>query len=182
MPCHSHFDTCVFESVDHVPAIVPITPRPTQLHSFEDMAEVTQMMMKGRSPTFRHVTRTHRVDMDWLCERIIEDHSIVLKNVRTSYQLAVSLNNGSSFSHRWKTLLQLWQIQTNVRSTPLDSRTRRGCFAITICSKDVRPMLSTNNDSPMVVDSSFEPSVYKEEVPAWGNSWRRIEEKWDQNS
>ena len=67
-----HISTLVFLSqLITFQQLFPITPRPTQLHSFEDMAEVTQMMMKGRSPTFRHVTRTHRVDLDWLCERII---------------------------------------------------------------------------------------------------------------
>ena len=145
---------------------------------FEDMAEVTQVMMHVRSPNWRHVTGVHRVDLDWLCERTIQDHSIVLKYVRTDDQLAVLLNKGALSCHRWKKQLQLWQIQTNVHSTPLDSLTRR--CAVTVCSKVVRPMSSANNDTPSNVDTYQEPTVHEEEVSAPGNLWRRIEEKFDQ--
>ena len=36
------------------------------LYVFEDNEAVIKMMIKGRSPTMRHVSRTHRVALDWL--------------------------------------------------------------------------------------------------------------------
>ena len=33
---------------------------------FEDNEAVIKMIIKGRSPTVRHVSRTHRVALDWL--------------------------------------------------------------------------------------------------------------------
>ena len=38
----------------------------------EDNEAVIKMIIKGRSPTLRHVSRTHRVDLDWLFERITD--------------------------------------------------------------------------------------------------------------
>ena len=37
---------------------------------FEDNEAVIKMIIKGRSPTMRHVSRTHRVALDWLFDRI----------------------------------------------------------------------------------------------------------------
>ena len=45
------------------------------------------MINQGRSPNLRHVTRTHRVDWDWLFERVNLDRSILIKYVRKSDQL-----------------------------------------------------------------------------------------------
>ena len=38
--------------------------------------------MKGRSPTMRHVSRTHRVALDWLFDRINLDSKIQIKYTR----------------------------------------------------------------------------------------------------
>ena len=35
------------------------------LHVFKDNEAVIKMTTKGRSPTMRHVSRTHRVALDW---------------------------------------------------------------------------------------------------------------------
>ena len=40
------------------------------LYVFEDTEAVIKMIVKGRSPTVRHVSRTHRVALDWLFDRI----------------------------------------------------------------------------------------------------------------
>ena len=64
----SHFDTCVFESIDHFPPNIPNSTHSTQLYIFEDNAAVFQMINKGRRQNLRHVTRTHRVDVDYLFE------------------------------------------------------------------------------------------------------------------
>ena len=45
-------------------------PRAKKLYVFEDNEAVIKMILKGRSPTMRHVSRTHRVALDWLFDRI----------------------------------------------------------------------------------------------------------------
>ena len=42
-----------------------------------------KMIMKGRSPTMRHVSRTHRVALDWLFDRINLDPKIQIKYIDT---------------------------------------------------------------------------------------------------
>ena len=64
IPSHSHFDNCVFESIDHAPPNFPNSSHSTQLYLFEDNAAVIQMINEGRSPNLRHVTRTHGVDLN----------------------------------------------------------------------------------------------------------------------
>ena len=40
------------------------------LYVFEDHEAVIKMIIKGRSPTMRHVSRNHRDALDWLFDRI----------------------------------------------------------------------------------------------------------------
>ena len=68
------------------------------------------MCVKGRVPTLRYVTRTHRVDLDWIIERIKTDTGISMKYVKTSEQLADMLTKASFAAPLWKTLLKLHQI------------------------------------------------------------------------
>ena len=58
----------------------------------------------------RHVARTHRVDLDWLFERIRDDPGIFLKYVNTKEQLADMLTKGQFTAESWKYLLNLAQI------------------------------------------------------------------------
>ena len=85
-PSHSHFDNCVFESIDHVQPNNPNRSLSTKLYPFVDNAAV-QMINKGRSPNLRHVTKTLSVDLDWLFGRVNLDHSILIKYARTNDQL-----------------------------------------------------------------------------------------------
>ena len=52
------------------------------------------MIMKGRSPTMRHVSRTHRVALDWLFDRINLDPKIQIKYIDTKNQLCRHLDKG----------------------------------------------------------------------------------------
>ena len=65
----SQFDNCVFGSVDDVPPTISNSAHPTQLYMFKDNVAVIQMINKGRSPKIKHVTRTHRAQLDWLFGR-----------------------------------------------------------------------------------------------------------------
>ena len=60
----------VMEDIDSVPSSVQSARQEALLYVFEDNEAVIKMIMKGRSPTMRHVSRTHRVALDWLFDRI----------------------------------------------------------------------------------------------------------------
>ena len=77
----------------------------------EDNDAVIKMIIKGRSPNLRHVGRTHRVDLDWLFERIMKDPGIFVKYVGTKEQLADILTKGSFTADAWDTLMKLCLIQ-----------------------------------------------------------------------
>ena len=48
---------------------------------FEDKETVIKMIIKGRSPTMRHVSRTHRGALDWFFDRINLDPKIQIKYI-----------------------------------------------------------------------------------------------------
>ena len=58
------------------------------LNIFEDSEALIKMIIKGRSPTMRHVSGTHRVALDWLFHRINLEPKIQTKYVDTKNQLA----------------------------------------------------------------------------------------------
>ena len=47
----------------------------------EDNEAVIKMIIKGRSPTMRHVSRTYRVALDWLFDRINLDPKIQIRYI-----------------------------------------------------------------------------------------------------
>ena len=58
--------TNVLNNIDCVPSNVQSSHQEAMLYVFEDNDAVIKMIIKGRSPTMRHVSRTHRVALDWL--------------------------------------------------------------------------------------------------------------------
>ena len=56
------------------------TSRQEALLYIEDNEAVIKIIMKGRSPTMRHVSRTNRVALDWLFDRINLDPKIQIKD------------------------------------------------------------------------------------------------------
>ena len=58
------------DNVDFIPSNVKSSHQEALLYVFEDNEAVIKMIIKGRSPTLRHVSRTHRVALDWLFDRI----------------------------------------------------------------------------------------------------------------
>ena len=59
--------------VDHVATNAHSSQGEFQLYIFEDNEAVIKMIIKGTSPTIGHVSRTLRVALDWLFDRIIVD-------------------------------------------------------------------------------------------------------------
>ena len=64
--------TNVLNNVDCVPSNVQSSHQEALLYVFEDNEAVIKMIIKGR----RHVSRTHRVALDWLFDRINLDSKI----------------------------------------------------------------------------------------------------------
>ena len=82
----------MMENIDSVPSNVQSSHQEALLYVFEDNEAVIKMIIKGRSPTMRHVSRTHRVALDWLFDRINLDSKIHIKYIDTKNQLADILN------------------------------------------------------------------------------------------
>ena len=75
----SHSRIEMLQDIDFVPSNVQSANREALLYVFEDNEAVIKMIMKGRSPTMRHVSRTHRVALDWLFDGINLDSKIQIK-------------------------------------------------------------------------------------------------------
>ena len=80
--------------VDYVSTNTHSPQNESQLYTFEENEAVIKMIIRGRSPTKRRVSRTHRVAPDWLFDRINLDPKIQIKYVDTKHQLADILTKG----------------------------------------------------------------------------------------
>ena len=75
---HTNLD---LTNIDHVPSSVTHSGSTAMLYVFEDNEAVIKMIIKSRSPTMRHVSRTHRVALDWLFDRINLDSKIEIRYI-----------------------------------------------------------------------------------------------------
>ena len=99
----------VMKNVDFIfPSNVDSSRQEALLYVFEDNEAVIKMIIKGRSPTMRHVSRTHRVALDWLFDRINLDSKIQIKYIDTKNQLADILTKGNFTRDEWNHLLCLF--------------------------------------------------------------------------
>ena len=78
------------KDIDSVPSNVQFVRQTALLYVFEDNEAVIKMIIKGRSPTMRRVSRTHRDVLDWLVDRINLDPRNQIIN--TKNQLADIFN------------------------------------------------------------------------------------------
>ena len=76
----------------------------SQWYILGDTEAMIKMIIKGRSPTMRHVSRTHRVAHDWLFDRINLQPQIQMEYVDTENQLADILTK------EWDHFLRLFNI------------------------------------------------------------------------
>ena len=98
----------VMENIDSVPFNVQSSRQEALLYVFEENEAVIIMIIEGRSPTVRHVSRTHRVALDWLFDRINLDSKIQIKYIDTKNQLADILTKGNFSRDEWNHLLCLF--------------------------------------------------------------------------
>ena len=69
----------LLNQVDHVPSNTHSSQEDSKLYIFEDNEAVIKNIIKGRSLTLRHVSRTHRVALDWLFDFINFDPKIEIR-------------------------------------------------------------------------------------------------------
>ena len=124
------------------------------LYVFEDNEAVIKMIIKGRSPTMRHVSRTHRVALDWLFDRIILDPKIQIKYIDTKNQLADILTKGNLTRDEWNHLLCLFNISHFSSTVCSDTMAKR------VTAKP-RPMMNLIARAPSHVSSSTSASPGK---------------------
>ena len=110
------------------------------------------MIIKGRSPTMRHVSRTHRVALDWLLDQINLDPKIQIKKT----QLADILTRGSFTRDEWNHLLCLFNIShfsSTVCSDTMAKRSQQDSGGERVTAKS-RPMMNLVARTPSHVSSS----------------------------
>ena len=142
--------------IDSVPSNVQSASREALLYVFEDNEAVINMIMKGRSPTMRHVSRTHRVALDWLFDRINLDPKIQIKYIDTKNQLADILTKGNFTRDEWNHLLTLFNI-SHFSSTSciaaMAKRAQQESGEGRVTGKS-RPMMNLTARTPSFVSSS----------------------------
>ena len=113
------------DNVDFIFSNVHASRQEALLCIFEDNEAVIKMIIKGRSPTMRHVSRTHRVALDWLIDRINLDPKIQIKYIDTKNQLADILTKGNFIRDEWNHLLCLFNISHFSSTNCLDVMSKR---------------------------------------------------------
>ena len=151
------------EDIDSVPSHVQSARQEALLYVFEDNEAVIKMIIKGRSPTMRRVSRTHRVALDWLFDRINLDSKIQIKYVDTKNQLADILTKGNFTRDEWNHLLTLFNIShfsSTVCSAAMAKRIQQESGEERVTAKS-RPMMNLTARMPTVVSSSTSSSPGK---------------------
>ena len=72
----------------------------------EDNEAVIKIVLKQRSPALRHVSRTHRINLDWTFE-VMQNENVLLKYVNTKFQTADMMTKAFTRKETWETLLSL---------------------------------------------------------------------------
>ena len=134
----------VLNNIDCVPSNVQFSHQEALLYVFEDNEAVIKMIIKGRSPSMRHVSRHHRVALDWLFDRINLDPKIQIKYIDTKNQLADILTEGNFTRDEWNHLLCLLNI-SHVSSTncleAMSKRTKKDSGEERVTAKS-KPMMN----------------------------------------
>ena len=152
----SHNKIDVMHDIDSVPSNAQSAHQEALLYVFEDNEAVIKMIIKDRSLTMRHVSRTHRVALDWLFDRINLDPKIQIKYIDTKNQLADILTKGNFTRDEWNHLLTLFNIShfsSTVCTTAMAKRAQQETGEERVTAKS-RPMMNLTERTPSVVSSS----------------------------
>jgi len=99
------YDICM--NVDYVPNTLPNPAGNATLVVLEDNDAVIKMLIKGRTDKMRHVSRTHRIDLDWLFDVMRNDPGLRIKYINTKSQVADMFTKGNFTSQLWQHLVFL---------------------------------------------------------------------------
>ena len=152
----SHNKIDAMKDIDVVPSNVQSARQEALLYVFEDNEAVIKMIIKGKSPTMRHVSRTHRVALDWLFDRINLDPKIQIKYIDTKNQLADILTKGNFTRDEWNHLLNLFNIShfsSTACTAAMAKRAQQESGEERVTAKS-RPMMNLTARMPSVVSSS----------------------------
>ena len=126
----------------------------------------------------RHVSRTHRVALDWLFDRINLDPKTQIKYIDTKNQLADILTKGNFTRDEWNHLLCLFNIShfsSSVRSDTMAKRSQQDSGGKRVTAKS-RPMMNLVARTPSPVSSSTLVSRGKRSYGSQ-NPWSSIAKK-----
>ena len=153
---NSHNQIDAMKDIDAVPSNVQSACQEALLFVFEDNEAVIKMIIKGRCPTMRHVSRTHRVALDWLFDRINLDPKIQIKYIDTKNQLANILTKGNFTRDEWNNLLTLFNIShfsSTACTAAMAKRAQQESGEERVTAKS-RPMMNLTARTPSFVSSS----------------------------
>ena len=68
-----------------------------------------KIVTKKRSPAMRHVSRTHRIGLDWIFD-VMERDNIEIKYVNTKFQIADMMTKAFTRKETWNSLCNLGAI------------------------------------------------------------------------
>ena len=105
------------DKIDYVSPNAKQSLRTVLLYTFDDNEAVIKMIIKDRSPTIRHVSRTDRAALDWLFNSINLDRHIQINYVDSGSQLADILTKSTFTRDEWHHLLRLLNIMSNSASS-----------------------------------------------------------------
>ena len=115
------------------------------LFVFEDNEAVIKMMIKGQSPTMRHVSRTHRVALDFLFDRTNPYPKNQIRYIDTKHQLADFLTRGNFTHDERNNLLLLCNIR-HFSSTCCAENS-----SLTSCSKTMAKRMQEQKEEDRIV-------------------------------
>ena len=152
----SHKKIDVMKDIDSVPSNVQSARQEGLLYMFEDNEAVIKMIIKGRRTAMRHVSRTHRVALDWLFDRINLDSKIQIKYIDTKNQLEDILTKGNFTRDEWNHLLNLFNIShfsSTACTAAMAKRAQQETGEGRVTAKS-RPVMNLTARMPSVVSSS----------------------------
>ena len=101
----SRLPGCAGQAADAVSAYTQV-----KMEDASTLLRIPKMMMKGRSPTMRHVSGPHRVAQNWLFDRMNLDCDVQIRYIDSKHQLAEILTKGNSTRDEWDNLLHLFNV------------------------------------------------------------------------
>ena len=131
---------------------------------YVDSEAVIKMIIdEDRSPTLRHVSRTYRVALDWLIDRIKLDNKIQIRYVDSRNQLANILTKGRFIRDEWHHLLNLFNTRlfsSQSCSEDMARRPQEGDYKerVVAKSKPVRDLVSRSHAGSPTASSSSSSS------------------------